>query len=145
MMNSCDDNLQSWFGWLYNIDKIKDVPRQVQSQDELHSILYENDGTVLKRLVEGVTRTYAPRVAGVTISQKYDPQTKKFVLVYDICTTCGDTSIFVSTEHIYKKGYSVKIFPSDGVSWHKDGDYYIKLTAGPIHANTRVIVTITAL
>ena len=33
MMNSCDDNLQSWFGWLYNIDKIKSVPREVQSQD----------------------------------------------------------------------------------------------------------------
>ena len=33
MMNACDDNLQSWFGWLYNIDKIQSVPREVQSQD----------------------------------------------------------------------------------------------------------------
>ena len=144
-MNACDDNLQSWFGWLYNIDKIKDVPRQIQSQDELHSILYSQDGKVLTALVEGVTRTYAPRVAGVTVSQKYDPSSKKFVLVYDICTTCGETSIFVSSEHIYKKGYSFKVFPSDGVHWQKDGEYYIKIVAGAIHADTRVTVTITAL
>ena len=67
------------------------------------------------------------------------------MLVYDICTTCGETSIFVSTEHIYTKGYSVKVFPSDGVSWQKDGEYYIKLIAGPIKGLTRVTVTITAL
>lgn len=97
MMNLCDDNLQSWFGWLYNIDKIGTVPKEIQSQHNLHDILYNKDGSTISRLVEGVTRTFAPRVAGVTISQKYDPNTKKFVLVYDICTTCGDTSIFIST------------------------------------------------
>ena len=39
-MNACDDNLQSWFGWLYNINKIGKVPKEIQSQDELHDILY---------------------------------------------------------------------------------------------------------
>jgi len=104
MMNSCDDNLQSWFGWLYNIEKIAEVPKEVQSQHELHNILYNEDGSVYSKIIEGVTRTYAPRVAGTTISQKYDPKTKKFTLVYDICTVCGHTSIFVSTKHIYTKG-----------------------------------------
>lgn len=41
MLNACDDNLQSWFGWLYNIDKIGKVPKEIQSQDELHDILYD--------------------------------------------------------------------------------------------------------
>ena len=59
--------------------------------------------------MEGVTRTYAPRVAGTTISQKYDPKTKKFTLIYDICTVCGHTSIFVSKKYIYKKGNDVDI------------------------------------
>ena len=103
-MNSCDDNLQSWFGWIYDIKKIGQVPREMQSQHDIHSILYNDDGTVKSKLIEGVTRTYAPRVAGTTISQKYDPKTKKFNLLYEICGACGHTSIFVSTKHIYTKG-----------------------------------------
>jgi hypothetical protein len=84
--------------------------------------LYNDDGTIVSKVVEGVTRTYAPRVAGRTISQKFDPTTKKFTLLYDICTVCGHTSIFVSTKYIYTKGktfsylgYNLKVFPESGV------------------------------
>jgi hypothetical protein len=104
MMNQCDANLQSWFGWIYDIRKGKNVAKEFQSQDDLHSILYHSNGTVKSELVKGITRTYAQRVAGRTISQHFDPNTKKFVLEYEICTVCGDTSIFVSKEHIYPSG-----------------------------------------
>jgi hypothetical protein len=109
MMNLCDDNLQSWFGWIYNINKTQSTPKELQSQDDIKGILYSEDGSVRWDIIEGITRTYAPRVAGVTVSQKYDTKTKKFTLIYDICTTCGDTSIFVSTKHIYKNGNSFPI------------------------------------
>jgi hypothetical protein len=33
MMNLCDDNLQSWFGWIYPIEKGKtEKPRFMQQQ-----------------------------------------------------------------------------------------------------------------
>lgn len=46
MINHCDANLQSWFGWLYNIDSHRNVPKEFQSQDDLHSILYNSNGKV---------------------------------------------------------------------------------------------------
>lgn len=104
-MNHCDENLQSWFGWIYEIEKHQNVPKEFQSQDNLHSILYNPNGTVKSELVKGVTRTYAQRVAGKTISQSFNTTTHKFVLVYEICTVCGETSIFVSREHIYHSGF----------------------------------------
>ena len=88
MLDECDDNLQSWFGWIYDIKSNANQPKHLQSQDNLHSILYDENGQVNK-LIRGITRTYAPRVAGETIAQKFDEKTKKFVLTYYICPTCG--------------------------------------------------------
>ena len=89
MMDECDDNLQSWFGWLYQNGANGVLPRHLQSQDNIKSILYDKDNVPLTKLINGVTRTYAPRVAGHTISQKYDTLTKKFILRYNICKDCG--------------------------------------------------------
>lgn len=105
MMDECDANLQSWFGWIYPIEE-KHLPRQKQSQHNLHSILYK-DGKVsdyFSELIKGITRTFAPRVAGETVSQTFDSVSKKFTLVYNICTTCGETIVFVSEEEVYKNG-----------------------------------------
>lgn len=97
MMNLCDDNLQSWFGWIYPIQKgKKNKPRFSQQQSNFSELLYEENGKLKSELIKGITRTYAPRVAGKTISQKYDPVTKKFNLLYEICNACGETIIFVS-------------------------------------------------
>ena len=90
MMNLCDDNLQSWFGWIYPIEKERtNKPRFMQQQSNFTQLLYEEDGSLKSDLVQGITRTFAPRVAGKTISQKYDPSTKKFNLLYEICNACG--------------------------------------------------------
>jgi hypothetical protein len=72
MMNECDANLQSWFGWIYPIEQ-KKWPRFKQSQHDIKSILYNKDGSINSELIKGITRTYAPRVAGKTISQNYNP------------------------------------------------------------------------
>lgn len=51
MMDECDANHQSWFGWIYPIEKAKQVSRELQSQDDLHSILYNSDGSINSELV----------------------------------------------------------------------------------------------
>lgn len=102
MMDECDANLQSWFGWIYPISQ-KGLPRQMQSQHNLQDILYSSDG-LSSKLIEGITRTYAPRVAGETIKQHYDVDSKRFMLSYYICKECGDTLIFVSESIIYTSG-----------------------------------------
>jgi hypothetical protein len=103
MMDECDANLQSWFGWIYPIEERK-LPRYMQSQHRLHNILYDENNQVNSELIEGITRTYAPRVAGETVLQRYDTATKKFTLIYYICRDCGETTIFVSEKYIYKNG-----------------------------------------
>ena len=40
MLNSCDENLQSWFGWLYNYQMNAETPKHLQSQDDIKNILY---------------------------------------------------------------------------------------------------------
>jgi hypothetical protein len=97
MMDECDANLQSWFGWIYPISANGKIePKHKQSQHRLNEILYDENGKLNSVLIEGITRTYAPRVAGETVSQYYDVKTKKFILTYYICKNCGETTIFVS-------------------------------------------------
>lgn len=63
MMDQCDKNLQSWFGWIYPIEHAN-RPRHLQSQDNLDDILYDESGSPNSVLVNAITRTYAQRVAG---------------------------------------------------------------------------------
>lgn len=128
-MDACDDNLQSWFGWLYDIGS-KDKPRHLQSQDRLHEILYDDSGLGKANLIKGITRTFAARVAGETISQKFDTVTLKFTLTYIICASCGPTFIFVSEKHIYKNGivlgnvgYDISCYPTGQLIWAKPEKY----------------------
>ena len=77
MMDECDKHHQSWFGWLYDIQgKNKEVPKHLQSQDDLHSILYDEKGEIKSTVVKAVTRTFAQRVAGHTLRHYYNHSTK---------------------------------------------------------------------
>ncbi len=91
MMDKCDEYLQSWFGWIYNIQH--GLSKSKQNQQNFISKFHEKEG----QLIKGVTRTFAQRVGGETISQRYDSQSKKFTLSYYHCQSCGDTIIFVSS------------------------------------------------
>jgi hypothetical protein len=62
-----------------------------------------------------MARTYAQKVAGKTVSMKFNPISKDFELVYHIDLSINaPTEIFVSSKYQYQNGYEVTLFPKGG-------------------------------
>jgi hypothetical protein len=93
MMDECDNNLQSWIGWIYKpfsgYQQDHRTAQAIQNESNSQSFFYNDDGSVNVEAVRLIARTYAPIVAGETISQGYDAGTRDFLLVYHICLKCG--------------------------------------------------------
>lgn len=76
----------------------------VDPKEDDVSFFFHNNGTVNVESVRLIARTYAPVVAGDTVSQSYDAVRRDFTLIYHICVRCGDTIVFANRQIIYPNG-----------------------------------------
>lgn len=140
VMDYCDKNLQGWLGWIYKpFDGFNGLPAS-------NSSFFKPDGTPNTTAISVIVRTYAPIVAGSTVSQFFNTTSKQFVLVYDMCISCNETVIFASKEYNYPNGFSVATNPAGKVSYQIVDTNYIKIaptaTAG---LNERITVAVNPL
>jgi len=95
--------------------------------------------------VKALSRTYAPAIAGIPISMKFDSSTGYFYLVFKINTTIqAPTEIFLNEKFYYPNGFSVTISP-DVATYTAVSTNYINITPKTNAKNgQQVIVTISA-
>jgi endoglycosylceramidase len=124
--NVADQHLLSWTLWEYKTF-CRETEATLNSNSQAAAFgscktgygehLFWNDqGEVNMPACQKMARTYAQKVAGMTVSMKFDPVSKNFEFTYLINTAIKQpTELFVSTKYQYFNGYDVQLFPKGKV------------------------------
>jgi endoglycosylceramidase len=88
----------------------------IGSSNGQQSLLWNHQGSINGIVAQKLARTYAQKVAGKTISMKFNSKTKDFELIYLIDLSIKEpTEIFLSKKYQYQNGYEIALFPKDKI------------------------------
>ena len=110
-MDACDEYLISWIGWEY---KKYAGSLAGGTCTGCGYGLWHQDGTLDTNVAKGVSRTYAQKVAGQTLSARFNWQgAVYYTLRYTIDTEIREpTVIYFNQEYWYPNGVEVSVSPS---------------------------------
>eukprot|EP00698_Gefionella_okellyi_P018391 TRINITY_DN5504_c0_g1_i1.p1 TRINITY_DN5504_c0_g1~~TRINITY_DN5504_c0_g1_i1.p1 ORF type:complete len:535 (-),score=129.34 TRINITY_DN5504_c0_g1_i1:62-1612(-) len=136
-MDIMDKYLQSWIGWEY---------KQFIPITGFGNSFWNADGSINWPIARTMSRTYAPAVAGHTLSMSYNNITAAFVLQYAVNAAATlPTEIYLCEKVHYPNGYDVVISPMGAAVWQRLEENLLSVTAYPTTAqDTVVTVSITA-
>eukprot|EP01126_Amoeba_proteus_P034740 TRINITY_DN3472_c0_g2_i1.p1 TRINITY_DN3472_c0_g2~~TRINITY_DN3472_c0_g2_i1.p1 ORF type:complete len:254 (-),score=29.82 TRINITY_DN3472_c0_g2_i1:129-890(-) len=113
MANQADNLLQSWSWWQFK--SYHDITTAGVGTSES---FYDTDGRLMVNKVQALSRTYAYAIAGIPTKMSYDPNSKFFLLRYNVNEKCTKpTEIYLNKNWSYSGGYSVSIVPPDSATW----------------------------
>ncbi|KAJ3326919.1 hypothetical protein HDU76_012526 [Blyttiomyces sp. JEL0837] len=140
-LDVAEQNLQSYTLWNYKLYDDRTGPSFG---------LFTSDGTLNTDLATITARSYAPIVAGTTITSQFDSKTKFYNLKYtfDPKVASGSTQIFLNQNLVYVKGFNVSTVPVAGVTTAYNATsslLQVDVDAGVVAAGTVVNVQVVAL
>eukprot|EP00668_Euglena_longa_P012404 GGOE01014852.1.p1 GENE.GGOE01014852.1~~GGOE01014852.1.p1 ORF type:complete len:511 (+),score=122.33 GGOE01014852.1:140-1534(+) len=137
-LDLCDVHLQSWLGWEYKPAR--------HAKTGFGPSLWNANGTLNRRMVSLLSRTYAPVVAGVTRALHFDTTTKAFALHFAVSpdVALNETLIYLNEEFHYPTGFSVECHPANAVT-HETGPNCVVVRHTGLHAGDLVSVRIAPI
>ncbi|KAJ3326920.1 hypothetical protein HDU76_012527 [Blyttiomyces sp. JEL0837] len=140
-LDVAEQNLQSYTLWNYKLYDDRTGPSFG---------LFAPNGTFNTELATITARSYAPIVAGTTVSSHFDSATKFYNLTYtvDPKVATGSTQIFLNQNLVYVKGFNVSVLPVHGVSYVYNTNtslLQVDVDSGVVAAGTNVNVQVKAL
>ncbi|TPX47622.1 hypothetical protein SeMB42_g00399 [Synchytrium endobioticum] len=115
-LDVADKYFQSWTGW-----EFKPFYPMTGFGD---SLIDPVTGEIRWPMVQVYSRTYAHAVAGKLINHKFDMETGKFDLKYEITNVAATTEIRIMKRVHYPNGYAVRISPASKARWSPRSDNY---------------------
>lgn len=104
LLETADDNLQSWAYWM--LKKFGDFTTANKAES-----LYNDRGELETVKLKALSRTYAQAIAGKPLKMSFDPNTGNFSLDFNATVTSAPTEIYFNEVLHYPNGYVAEYEP----------------------------------
>mmetsp|Transcript_47855 Transcript_47855/g.86320 ORF Transcript_47855/g.86320 Transcript_47855/m.86320 type:complete len:526 (-) Transcript_47855:19-1596(-) len=104
LLNLADEHFQSWAYW--SLKDYHDFTTMEKSDP-----LYDENGSLEKRKLKLLSRTYAPAVSGTPEVHAFHASSGNFTLRYVANASAGATEVYLNEDLHYPDGYAVSVLP----------------------------------
>ena len=133
----------------WSLKSYHDITTQASTRNGtvLEGLWFPN-GTVDEAKLRLLSRTFAPAVAGATLSMQFSPTTGAFTLSFAATATIADpTVVFLNRRLFYPRGAAVTVTPSGALSWKAGAmENYLEFSfAQGVTSGQHINISITAM
>jgi endoglycosylceramidase len=139
---AADAHMQGWAYWMFK----RFADYTTAANPPTTESFYDQNGALEVDKVRGLSRTYAPLIAGVPTHWMFDTETAAFEIEFTLDTKIqAPTVLYANLEMWYPKGLEISVLPAGALEWSStEVNYYEFVPSSGAVSGTTVTIQVTS-